>query len=105
MSVNNRRVLHPALAGEPGYMRAARHHRRGRPTFSRETANYNQPLGAPGWLVQSDEQLQLVGSPLTAPAPPGQTVTATPPEPFEGTCSAVMDANSGDWTGRRDNPW
>ncbi len=53
--------------------------------------------GTPAWQVELDGQLQVVGGPPTASAPMGQRVTATPPQPFEGTCTAVINAKTGDW--------
>ncbi len=48
------------------------------------------------WFVQMDGPLQLVGGPEPAVTLDSQTETPTPPQPFFGTCIAVVDASSGD---------
>jgi hypothetical protein len=101
------RVPHMVLVGEPRNIRAQLVTLGEADQLTRssgEYTNYDQPLSTPVWLVQMDGTLQLVGGPPTAPAPPGQTVTATPPQPFEGTCSVLINANTGDWIGVRDKP-
>jgi hypothetical protein len=60
-----------------------------------ETRNYGIPLDTKVWLVQMDGALQLVGGPLPAVTEDSQEVTPTPAQPFYGTCSVIIDANSG----------
>jgi hypothetical protein len=60
-----------------------------------ETTNYAQPMDTKVWLVQMDGQLQLVGGPKPVITIDSQTGTPTPPQPFFGTCIAVLDASSG----------
>jgi hypothetical protein len=64
------------------------------------STRYDQPLSTTVWLVQMDGQLQLVGGVLPTPGGPG----ATPPQPFEGTCTVLIDANTGDWFEKRGQP-
>ena len=73
------RVPHMVLLGEPRNIRAQ--------------------LVGPVWQVQMDGQLVLVGGP--APQP---DMTAAPPTPFEGTCTARIDAATGEWIGNTDVP-
>ncbi len=60
-----------------------------------ETTNYGVPMDTRVWLVQMDGQLQLVGGPVPVPTEGGKGITATPPQPFWGTCSVILDADSG----------
>jgi hypothetical protein len=100
------RVPHMVLMGEPRNIRAQLVTLGEADQLTRssgEYTNYDQPLNTLVWLVQMDGTLQLVGGPATMPAPPG-VLTATPPQPFEGTCSVLINANIGDWIGVRDKP-
>ena len=60
-----------------------------------ETTNYGIPMDTRVWLVQMDGQLQLVGGPLPVITEDSRVATPTPPQPFWGTCSVILDANSG----------
>ena len=44
------------------------------------------------WMVEMDGYLQLVGGPAPTPGGNGQKIS---PTPFWGTCTAVLDANTG----------
>ena len=58
---------------------------------------YAQPMDTLVWLVRMDGLLQLVGGPvpiMTSAA--GEIVTMTPPAPSRGTCSVILDAQSGE---------
>ncbi len=61
-----------------------------------ETTTYGKPMDTQVWFVQMDGQLQLVGGPQPVITLDRQTGTPTPPQPFFGTCIAVIDASSGD---------
>jgi hypothetical protein len=61
-----------------------------------ETTNYGIPMDTLVWLVQMDGQLQLVGGPPTEITEDSRVATPTPPQPFWGTCSVILDANSGE---------
>jgi len=58
----------------------------------------SRPGAGLAWQVQLDGQLQLIGGP-EAP-----NVTAAPPTPFAGTCTALLDAATGEWIGTTDVP-
>jgi hypothetical protein len=60
-----------------------------------ETTSYGMPMDTRVWLVQMDGQLQLVGGPAPVVSEDSQVATPTPPQPFWGTCSVIMDAQSG----------
>jgi hypothetical protein len=60
-----------------------------------ETTNYGIPMDTSVWLVQMDGQLQLVGGPAPVITEDSQVVTPTPPQPFWGTCTVILDASSG----------
>jgi len=60
-----------------------------------ETNSYMQTLDTRVWLVQMDGQLLLVGGPPPAPTEVGQVATPTPPQPFWGTCSVILVADTG----------
>lgn len=60
-----------------------------------ETTNYEIPMDTLVWLVQMDGQLQLVGGPAPVITNDSQITTPTPSQPFQGTCSVILDANSG----------
>lgn len=60
-----------------------------------ETTNYGIPMETIVWLVQMDGQLQLVGGPPTEITKDNRNNTPTPPQPFWGTCTVILDANSG----------
>ena len=60
------------------------------------TTNYSQPMDTLVWLVQMDGLLQLEGGPVPImTSAVGELVTMTPPEPSPGTCSVILDAQSG----------
>ena len=61
----------------------------------RETTNYGIPMDTKVWLVQMDGQLQIVGGPPTIIPEESEKATSTPPQPFWGTCTVILDANSG----------
>jgi hypothetical protein len=61
-----------------------------------ETDSYLHPLDTRVWLIQMDGQLQIVGGHPPAPNEAGQAATPTPTQPFWGTCTVVLDANSGE---------
>jgi len=60
-----------------------------------ETTNYGIPMDTMVWLVQMDGQLQLVGGPAPVIMEDSQVATPTSPQPFWGTCTVILDANSG----------
>jgi hypothetical protein len=57
--------------------------------------NYGIPMDTMVWQIQMDGQLQLVGGPAPVITPGGRGATPTPPQPFWGTCTVIIDANSG----------
>jgi hypothetical protein len=59
------------------------------------TSNYGIPMNSQVWMVQMDGQLQPVGGPPTEINNDSRLSTPTPPQPFWGTCTAVIDARSG----------
>jgi hypothetical protein len=60
-----------------------------------ETANFDEPMDTKVWLVQMNGQLQLSGGPEAVITLDKQTGTPTPPQPFIGTCIAILEASSG----------
>jgi hypothetical protein len=60
-----------------------------------ETTNYGIPMDTRVWLVQMDGQLQLVGGPAPVITEDSQVATPTPPQPIWGTCTVILDADSG----------
>jgi hypothetical protein len=60
-----------------------------------EATNYGIPMDTLVWLVQMDGQLQLVGGPAPVVTGDSQVAIPTPPQPFWGTCSVILDAGSG----------
>jgi hypothetical protein len=60
-----------------------------------ETTNYEIPMDTMVWLVQMDGELQLVGGPAPVITENSQVATSTPANPFWGTCSVILGANSG----------
>ncbi|HVN55996.1 MAG TPA: hypothetical protein VMT46_16805 [Anaerolineaceae bacterium] len=60
-----------------------------------ETTFNTQTLDTKVWLVQMDGELQLVGGPAPVPSIDPSAPTPTPPQPFQGTCSVILDATSG----------
>jgi len=61
-----------------------------------ETTNYGRPMDMKVWMVQMDGELQVEGFPIASGTEGGQIVTPTPSPPFWGTCTAVLEAVSGD---------
>jgi hypothetical protein len=59
------------------------------------TANFGIPMDSQVWMVQMDGQLQPVGGPPTEINNDSRLSTPTQPQPFWGTCTAVIDARSG----------
>ncbi len=60
------------------------------------TSNYGIPMSSQVWMVQMDGQLQLVGGPLPVATDESGISTPNPSKPAWGTCTAVINANSGD---------
>jgi hypothetical protein len=58
------------------------------------STSYARPMNTLVWLVQMDGQLQLVGGPLPPGGRSGQPVPT--PLSYFGTCSVVVDANTGE---------
>jgi hypothetical protein len=90
------KIPHLVLLGEPENVRAklltlAEADQQTRTAGS--ITNYDIPLDTLVWLVQMDGQLQLVGGPPPVITP--GSATPTPPQPFKGICSVILDANSG----------
>ena len=81
IAVQGCRMFHMVLVGEPRNIRAQ--------------------LLAPSrvWQVQLDGLLQLIGGPAPDPA-----TTALPPTPFQGTCTALLDATTGELSQISDVP-
>jgi hypothetical protein len=61
-----------------------------------KTAFYGISISSWVWLVKMDGELQLIGGPFPAIIESSQTSTPTPPLPFWGTCTVILDANSGE---------
>lgn len=105
LAINGCKKPHLVLVGEPTSIRTTLLSLEEANKLTKgegETANYGKPMDIKVWLVQMDGQLQLVGGPEPALTLDKQTGTPTPPQPFTGTCIAILDASSGDLIFMRD---
>jgi hypothetical protein len=92
------RIPHLVLVGAPRNVRAQLVTLDEANQLTSSDGTLTSPGLSPGslvWLVQMDGQLQLVGGPAPLPTPGAQSATAAPPTPFEGTCTVLVDANTG----------
>ena len=98
------RVPHLALVGEPENVRARLMPLRQAVDLTKSLGNggmFSQSLDSRVWLVEVDGLLQIVGGPMyvLTPTPIGWTGTIAvrpAPKPFRGTCTVILDADTGD---------
>jgi hypothetical protein len=99
------RIPHLVLVGAPRNVRAQLVTLDEANQLTSSDGTLTSPGLSPGslvWLVQMDGQFQLVGGPAPLPTPAAQSATAAPPQPFEGTCTVLVDANTGKFIKVRD---
>jgi hypothetical protein len=92
------KIPHLVLEGDPQNIRLALmtlHEADQLIRVAGESINYGIPMDMKVWLVQMDGNLLLVGGPVPVSTPGGPVITPTPPQPFWGTCSAIINADSG----------
>ncbi len=92
---------HLVLVGEPENVRARLMSLRQAIELTKTLGNANtssRSLDSRVWLVEMDGLFQLQGGPLPTGTPIGWTGTAAPPhtpQPFRGSCTVILDADSG----------
>jgi hypothetical protein len=90
---------HLVLVGEPSNIRAELLSLSDADRMTKteeETTNFDISKETGVWLVQMDGLLQLVGGPAPEISADDQTAAEATLQPFQGTCSAALDASSGD---------
>jgi hypothetical protein len=90
LAIGDCRIPHLVLVGEPTNI-----HTKLLTLGETGFPNDGIPMDTMVWLVQMDGQLQLVGGPAPIASPDGRFYTPTPSQPFWGTCTVILDANSG----------
>jgi hypothetical protein len=99
IAIEGCKIPHLVLIGEPQNIRTKlstlEEADRLAQTEGETSSNFGIPMDSQVWQVQLDGQLQIVGGPPTESLNDSQLPTSTPPKPFWGTCTAVVNATTG----------